>query len=99
MAGVARDQRGARLRAAAALVYRADGRIHERVSEAALEGVVAERVWPNMRPGFPYRAVLLLPQSGRYLGELSDEEAAQLSQRRLALAGLRAELERIAGAR
>ena len=98
MAGIAREERGARLRAAAALVYRADGRVHERVSEAALEGTIAEQVWPKMRSGFPYRAVLLLPGNGRYLGELSDEEAAQLSQRRVALSGLRAELERIAGA-
>jgi XTP/dITP diphosphohydrolase len=99
MAGVKREDRCARLRAATAIVFRTDGRVHERVSEAALEGIIAERVWPSMRPGFPYRAVLLLPDSGRYLGELSDEEAAQLSQRRVALSALRAELELIAGAR
>jgi XTP/dITP diphosphohydrolase len=110
MAGVEPARRGARLRAAAAFVYREHergaghedgqerGRIHERVSEAALEGVIANRVWPRMRKGFPYRAVLFLPERGCYLGELSDEDAARLSQRRAALEGLRADLLYIAQA-
>ena len=97
MAGVEPARRGARLRAATALVYHEHGRIHERVSEAALEGVIADRVWPRMRPGFPYRAVLFLPDRGCYLGELSDEDAARLSQRRASLKGLRADLIQIAG--
>ncbi len=96
MAGVEPARRGARLRAAAALVYHEHGRLHERVSEAALEGVVADRVWPRMRAGFPYRAVLFLPGRGCYLGELSDEDAARISQRRAALEGLRADLRQIA---
>jgi XTP/dITP diphosphohydrolase len=99
MAGVEPARRGARLRAAVALVYEDDGRVRESVSEASLEGVIAERVWPRMRPGFPYRAVLFLPDRGCYLGELSDEEAARLSQRRAALEGLRADLLQIAGSR
>jgi XTP/dITP diphosphohydrolase len=99
MVGVERSRRGARLRAATALVYHEHGRIHERVSEAALEGVIADRVWPRMRKGFPYRAVLLLPERECYLGELSDEEAARLSQRRAALVGLRADLMQIAEVR
>jgi XTP/dITP diphosphohydrolase len=99
MAGVEQARRGARLRAATALVYHEHGRIHERVSEAALEGVIADHVWPRMRKGFPYRAVLILPDRGRYLGELSDEDAARLSQRRTALEGLRADLLQIAGRR
>ena len=98
MAGVEPVRRGARLRAAAALVFDHDGRVWERVSEASVEGVIAERVWPRMRPGFPYRAVLFLPDRGCYLGELSNEEAARISQRRTALEGLRADLLRIAGA-
>jgi XTP/dITP diphosphohydrolase len=99
MAGVESARRGARLRAATALVYHEHGRIRERVSEAALEGVIADRVWPRMREGFPYRAVLLLPDRGCYLGELSDEDAAHFSQRRVALEGLRADLLQIAGRR
>ena len=45
-----------------------------------------------MRPGFPYRGLLFLPDRGCYLGELSDEETARLSQRRAVLVGLRADL-------
>jgi XTP/dITP diphosphohydrolase len=97
MAGVEQARRGARLHAATALVFHEDGRIHERVSEAALEGVIADRVWPRMRKGFPYRAVLWLADRGCYLGELSDEDAARLSQRRVALEGLRPYLIGIAG--
>jgi XTP/dITP diphosphohydrolase len=99
MAGVEAARRGARLRAATALVFHEHGRIHERLSEAALEGVIADRAWLRMRKGFPYRAVLLLADRGCYLGELSDEDAARLSQRRAALEGLRADLVRIAGSR
>lgn len=97
MAGVEQARRGARLHAATALVFHEHGRIHERVSEAALEGVIADRVWPRMRKGFPYRAVLWLADRGCYLGELSDEDAARLSQRRVALEGLRPYLIGIAG--
>lgn len=99
MAGIARERRTARLRAAAALVYHDHGQIHERLSEAALEGVIAERAMAQIRTGFPYRAVLILAERGCYLGELPEEEAARLSQRRAALEGLRADLARIAGAR
>jgi len=38
----------------------------------------------------------MLPDRGCYLGELSDQEAARLSQRRAALEGLRADLLQIA---
>jgi hypothetical protein len=43
--------------------------------------------------------VLFLADRGCYVGELSDEDAARLSQRRTALEGLRADLMRIAGSR
>jgi XTP/dITP diphosphohydrolase len=99
MAGVEPARRSARLRAAGALVYHEHGRIHERVSEAVLAGVVADRVWPRMRTGFPYRAVLFLPDRGCYLGELSDEDAARISQRRAVLEGLRADLVQLASPR
>ncbi len=98
MVGVAPECRSARIRAALALVYHEHGQIIERVSEAAIEGVIAERVMAQVRTGFPYRAVLWLPARGCYLGELSEEEAARLSQRRMALEGLREDLARLAGA-
>ena len=98
MRGVAPERRGARIRAAAALVYREDRAVRESVAEAAIEGVIAERAHPDIRRGFPYRAVLWLPERGCYLGELGEEEEARISQRRKALEKLRGELERIAKA-
>ena len=97
MQGVA--LRSARIRAAVALVSNSHGSISERLSEAAIEGVIADRVWPRMRAGFPFRAVLFLPKHGCYLAELPDHEAARLSQRRVALEGLRSELALVAGSR
>jgi hypothetical protein len=43
--------------------------------------------------------VLVIPGRNCYLGELGDEEEAQISQRRIAVLELRDELERIAAAR
>jgi inosine/xanthosine triphosphate pyrophosphatase family protein len=58
--------------------------------------VIAERAWPRVRPGFPYRSVLYLPLRGCYVAELGDEEEARISQRRVAIAELAPELTRIA---
>lgn len=98
MAGVEAARRGARLRAATALVYHEHGRIHERVSEAALEGHRRSRVAADAQ-GVSVSRGALLADRGCYVGELSDEDAARLSQRRTALEGLRADLMRIAGSR
>lgn len=96
MRGVPPGRRSARLRAAAALVYRENATVREAVAEAAIEGVIAEHAHPEIRRGFPYRAVLWLPERGCYLGELGEAEEARISQRRKALESLRAELERLA---
>jgi XTP/dITP diphosphohydrolase len=89
-------RRSARLRAATALIYDDGARVHRRVAEAAIEGVIAERPYPILRAGFPYRAVLFMPERNCFVGELGDEEEAKISQRRVALAKLRDDLERIA---
>ena len=100
MKGVPAGQRSARLRAATALIYDDCGQICERVAEAAIEGVIAERAYPLLREGFPYRAVLFMPERNCFVGELGDEEEAKISQRRVALAKLHDDLARIAaGAR
>lgn len=96
MADVPEEKRTARLRAAAAVVWCEDGEVRSRIAEAALEGIIARRTYAKIQPGFPYRAVLLIPGRGRYLAELSEEEAAQLSQRRAALAALRRTLAHLA---
>ena len=98
-AGLPADRRTARLRAAAVLIYDDRGEIIERTSEAAQEGIIADQCYPEVRTGFPYRSVLFLPARGRYLAELSEEEAAQLSQRKIAITKLTEDLLRIARAR
>jgi XTP/dITP diphosphohydrolase len=96
MAEVESARRTARIRAAAVLVYTDHGVAREAVAEAALEGVIAQHCYHEVREGFPYRSVLYLPERGRYLAELSDDEAARLSQRRIVVDRLAAEFARIA---
>ncbi len=96
MEGVADERRTARMRAAAALIYRDDVGVRECLAEAAMEGVIAHRAWPYIRPGFPYRSVLYLPERRCYVAELGDEEEARISQRRSAVAKLAPELRVLA---
>jgi XTP/dITP diphosphohydrolase len=96
MKDVPAGRRSARLRAATALIYDDAGQVRERIAEAAIEGVIAERAYPQIRAGFPYRAVLFMPERNCYLGELGDEEEAKISQRRIALNALHDDLARIA---
>ncbi|MGH7815300.1 MAG: non-canonical purine NTP pyrophosphatase [Candidatus Binataceae bacterium] len=98
MRDVPPERRSARLRAAAALIYEENGAVRERIAEAAMEGVIAERVHSEMRPGFPYRAVLYLPDRGCYVGELGEAEEARISQRRTTVTMLADDLRRIASA-
>jgi XTP/dITP diphosphohydrolase len=99
MAGVEPARRRARLRAAAGLIYTHHGVRCERVAEAALEGMIAERCFPEIRQGFPYRSVLFLPERGCYLAEVSEWDAAvNLSQRRIIVAQLANDLRRLAAA-
>ncbi len=97
MKDVPAGRRSARLRAATALIYDdAGGQVRERIAEATIEGVIAERAHPQIRAGFPYRAVLFMPERNRFVGELGDEEEAKISQRRVALTKLHDDLARIA---
>lgn len=98
MRGVEPRRRTARLRAAAALIFSDAGAVRERVVEAALDGVIPDRRHEQVRPGFPYRAVLFLPDRGCYLGELGEEEEARISQRRALVRQLDADLRRLAAA-
>jgi XTP/dITP diphosphohydrolase len=99
MKGVDASRRSARLRATIALTYEEGGSIRERTAEAAIEGVIAERAYSEIRAGFPYRAVLVIPGRNCYLGELGDKEEAQISQRRIAILKLQDDLRRITGDR
>ena len=96
MQGIEASRRTARLCAAVALIYELNGASREVITEAAMEGVIADRAWPRIRPGFPYRSVVYLPDRKCYVAELGDEEEARISQRRTALAELAPELRRVA---
>lgn len=96
MVGVETNRRTARLRAATVLIYGYDNAVHEAVAEAALDGMIADRCFAEVRQGFPYRSVLFLPDRARYLLELSDAEAAQLSQRHTLVEKLANHLARLA---
>jgi XTP/dITP diphosphohydrolase len=99
MKGVEAARRTARIRATLALIHDARSVIREKTSEGVIEGVIAERAYPAIRAGFPYRAVLVIPGRNCYLGELGDSEEAQISHRRIAVLSLRDELGRIAAGR
>ncbi|MBI3758485.1 MAG: non-canonical purine NTP pyrophosphatase [Deltaproteobacteria bacterium] len=96
MDGIEPARRTARLRAVTALIHMQEGVRRERVVEAAFEGTIANACYAQIQPGFPYRAVLMVPQRGCYLAELGEEEAARLSQRRIAVDLLAEELRKIA---
>jgi XTP/dITP diphosphohydrolase len=99
MVGVEQSRRTARLRAAAGLIYLHHGVTCERVAEAALEGIIGEQCFPEIRRGFPYRSVLFLPERGCYLAEVSERDAAvNLSQRHIIVAQLANDLFRLAAA-
>jgi XTP/dITP diphosphohydrolase len=85
MEGVEDERRTARLKVAVALAYKAQGKEREQVVEAALEGVIARHAFPRFRAGFPYRALLYLPERGCFYAELDDRQAASVSQRKAAL--------------
>jgi len=93
MEGVPKPRRTARIRATLALIYRSNGMPREVVAEDSIEGLIAPRAFPEVRAGFPYRAVLWLPDLACYLGELGDEEEARISQRKKALLKLQADLQ------
>jgi XTP/dITP diphosphohydrolase len=99
MTGIEASRRTARIRATLALIHEEGGVLREKTAAGAIEGVIAARAYSQIRAGFPYRSVLVIPGRNCYLGELGDEEEAQISQRRIAVLELRDELERIAAAR
>jgi XTP/dITP diphosphohydrolase len=99
MKGVDAARRTARMRATLALIHEEGGVMREQTAQGAIEGVIAESAYAKIRAGFPYRSVLVIPGRNCYLGELGDEEEAQISQRRIAILELREELERIAAGR
>lgn len=86
--GLPVDKRGAQLRLVLAFAH-IDGSIH--VSEASIRGVVAEKPSEKRTQGFPYRALLFLPDIGKFYDHdvLTASETETLNHRKKAVDGLK----------
>ena len=84
--GVPKEKRTAHLRLVMAFIDR-EGKEH--LAEAAIEGIVAETPAKNKIEGFPFRAVLYIPQFGKMYDDLTHEEHDAVNQRVLAIKKLK----------
>lgn len=75
MAGIPQERRGARFRIA--LAFAVPGEETVWVREGALDGYIAEQP-TQFIPGYPFRALFLLPEYGKTLGEFTPEEETAL---------------------
>lgn len=78
------DERSAQL--VAYVTLRID-EVHELQARASIEGVIRDSTVPT-EPGYPYRAILWLPQIKKYYSELASDEHEQISHRRMAVNNL-----------
>lgn len=83
--GVPREKRSARLGGWIAFW---DGE-HLLRSENWIEGYIADHPVGEMRPGFPYRNILIIPQFDKSYSELTEEEHEQVNFRRKNLKALK----------
>ncbi len=90
MRGVPQEKRTARL--GGVMVFW-DGE-HIIKKEHWTEGYIADRLMTDIQPGFPYRAILMIPQFAKAYGALTDEEHEQVNFRRKNLAALKPEIVR-----
>lgn len=88
MAGVPQEKRTARL---GGFVVFWDG-IHVLKQENWIEGYIAEQLMGDIKPGFPYRPLLMVPQFGKSYSNLMEEEHAQVNFRRKNLYALKPEI-------
>lgn len=93
--GVPKEQRTARLGGTIAFW---DGE-HLLESENWLEGYIADHLVGEVRPGFPYRAILMIPAFNKSYGALSPEEHEQVNFRRKNLNALKPRIIEILSAR
>jgi XTP/dITP diphosphohydrolase len=86
MKDVSERKRTARLRLVMAFADM-EGNIH--TTEAAVEGVISQRPAKNKIEGFPFRAVLYIPQFGKMYDDLTKEEHYVVNQRIAAIKKLK----------
>ncbi len=77
--GVPPEKRTAKLRVVAVIVE-PDGKVIAK-EEGQTEGVIPETPGPLKMKGFPFRAVLFLPQFHKFYQDLTDEEHAKINHR------------------
>lgn len=78
MEGIPQEDRTARL--CGVMVFW-DG-THLLKIENHIAGIIAEHLLDDIRPGFPYRPILFLPQFGKPYSRLTDEEHERVNFRR-----------------
>ena len=78
MRGVPQEKRTARL---GGLIVFWDGE-HLLKQENWIEGSIAEELMGEIKKGFPYRPLLMIPQFGKPYSDLTEEEHAQINFRR-----------------
>lgn len=88
MRNIPQEKRAARL--GGVIVYH-DG-THTLKAENYTEGYIADRLMTDIQPGFPYRALLMIPQFGKPYGLLTKEEHEAVNFRRKNLAALKTEV-------
>lgn len=85
--GVAREKRGAQLRAVAAFYNPMSGKVF--LESEAVRGYIIEEMPTEVIPGFPFRSLLFLPQFGKLYKDLTEEEHLQINHRLKALERLK----------
>jgi len=86
MREVPKEKRTARLRLVMAFI---DGEGAEHVTEAAVEGLIADAPAQNKIEGFPFRAVLYIPRFNKMYDDLTHEEHDAVNQRVVAIKKLK----------
>lgn len=91
MQGVPRDQRGARL---GGLIVFWDGE-HLLKQENWIKGYIADDLMGEIKPGFPYRPLLMIPQFAKPYSDLTEAEHDQVNFRRKNLEALKPQILQI----
>ena len=85
MKGVPREKRVARL--GGFIVFYDGG--HWLEAENYIEGYIAEKLMGEIKPGFPYRPILMVPKFGKPYADLTHEEHEEVNFRRKNLKALK----------
>jgi XTP/dITP diphosphohydrolase len=91
--GVPKEKRGAQLRAVIALAMPGEEKVH--FFEGVLRGFITEKIAAPVIPGFPFRSILFVPERRSVLAELTAEEEAAISHRKIALKQAKPLLEKL----